>query len=88
MWDLAGQHAPNIGADAKTPLIIDIDASLITAHSEKENAKPTYKKGFGFHPLPAFIDHGGTGAWEPVAELLRPGNAGPLPRKRVVPPGC
>ena len=58
VWELAGKHAPNHDADAQDPLIIDIDASLITAHSEKENAKPTYKKGFGFHPLLAFIDHG------------------------------
>ena len=57
MWELAGQYAPNHDADAQDPLIIDIDASLVTSHSEKENAKPTYKKGFGFHPLLAFIDH-------------------------------
>lgn len=44
--------------------------------TQKENAKPTYKKGFGFHPLLAFIDHGDCGTGEPVAELLRPGNAG------------
>ena len=43
---------------------------------EKENAKPTYKKGFGFHPLLAFIDHGDCGTGEPVAQVLRPGNAG------------
>lgn len=76
VWELAGQHAPNHDANAQDPLIIDIDASLITAHSEKENAKPTYKKGFGFHPLLAFIDHGHAGSGEPVAEVLRPGNAG------------
>ena len=49
---------------------------MVTAHSEKEDAKPTYKKGFGFHPLLAFIDHGRPGCGEPVAGLLRPGNAG------------
>ena len=76
VWELAGKHAPNHDADARDPLIIDIDASLVTSHSEKENAKPTYKKGFGFHPLLAFIDHGDCGTGEPVAEILRPGNAG------------
>ncbi|WP_193073268.1 IS1380 family transposase [Brevibacterium sp. FME37] len=76
VWELAGQHAPNHNADAQNPLIIDIDASLVASHSEKENAKPTYKKGFGFHPLLAFIDHGDCGTGEPVAQLLRPGNAG------------
>ena len=76
VWELAGPHAPNHDADAQNPLTIDIDASLVTSHSEKENAKPTYKKGFGFHPLLAFIDHGDCGTGEPIAEILRPGNAG------------
>ncbi|SMY05221.1 Transposase DDE domain-containing protein [Brevibacterium sp. 239c] len=76
VWELAGKHAPNHDANAHNPMVIDIDASLITAHSEKESAKPTYKKGFGFHPLLAFIDHGQAGTGEPVAEILRPGNAG------------
>ena len=39
------------------PLIIDVDATLVTSHSDKENAKPTFKKGYGFHPLCAFLDH-------------------------------
>jgi hypothetical protein len=53
---------------------VDIDASLIASHSEKESAACTYKRGFGFHPMLAFLDHpGGTG--EPLAALLRPGNA-------------
>ena len=57
-------------------MIIDIDATLVTAHSEKEQAKPTYKRGFGFHPLMAFIDHGPDGTGEAAAAILRPGNAG------------
>jgi hypothetical protein len=53
-------------------LVIDIDATLVTARSDKEGASPTWKKGYGFHPL---------GAWaantrECLAMLLRPGNAG------------
>ena len=51
---------------------IDIDATLVGSHSEKEHARPTYKRGFGFHPLMAYLD--GTG--EALAGLLRPGNAG------------
>lgn len=39
-------------------VIIDLDATLVTAHSDKEHAKPTYKRGYGFHPLLAFLDHG------------------------------
>ena len=52
--------------------VIDIDATLIDAHSEKEGAAPTYKRGFGFHPLLAYLDATG----EALAGLLRPGNAG------------
>ena len=37
-------------------VVIDIDATLITAHSEKEGAAGTYKRGFGFHPLLAWLD--------------------------------
>ena len=35
-------------------LILDIDATLVTAHSDKEGAAGTYKGGFGFHPLLCF----------------------------------
>ncbi|MCM4084345.1 IS1380 family transposase [Paractinoplanes hotanensis] len=53
-------------------IVIDLDATLITAHSDKQGAAVTFKKGFGFHPL---------GAWcantaESLAMLLREGNAG------------
>jgi len=51
-------------------------ATLVTSHSEKENAAPTFKRGFGFHPLCAFVDHGPAGTGEPLAIWLRPGNAG------------
>lgn len=43
---------------------------------EKEAAAPTFKRGFGFHPLGAFVDHGAAGTGEPLAGLLRKGNAG------------
>ena len=57
-WAHAGEHAPDHDISAKNPLIIGLDATLVTAHSEKEHAAPTYKKGFGHHPLGAFVDHG------------------------------
>jgi len=53
-------------------LVIDLDATLITAHSEKEGAAPAFKKGFGFHPLGAWLAN----TAECLAMLLRPGNAG------------
>lgn len=75
-WELAGEHAPDHGTDGTDPLIIDADATLVTAHSEKEGAAPTFKRGFGHHPLWTFADHGPGGTGEPLAQLLRPGNAG------------
>ncbi len=57
-------------------VVLDLDATLITAHADKEDATRTWKKTFGFHPLLGFADHGTGGAGEPVAELLRPGKAG------------
>ena len=53
-------------------LTIDIDATLICAHSEKEGAAGTYKGGYGFHPLAAYADE----TREALGGLLRPGNAG------------
>ncbi len=53
-------------------IVIDVDATLLTAHSDKEDAAGTYKGGFGFHPLLAYLDE----TREPLAGLLRPGNAG------------
>jgi hypothetical protein len=53
-------------------LTIDIDATLITAHSEKERASGNYKGGFGFHPLLAYGDENR----EALAGILRPGRAG------------
>jgi len=76
VWALAGEHAPDHQASAKAPLVIDLDATLVTAHSEKEQAAPTFKRGFGFHPLWAFADHGPASTGEPLAVLLRAGNAG------------
>jgi Transposase DDE domain group 1 len=72
-WALAGAAAP--GADGSL-IPVDIDATIVLAHSEKEKAAPTWKKTFGFHPLAAFADHGAGAAGEPLAIVLRPGNAG------------
>lgn len=69
---LPGGALPEIDAH----VVVDIDATLITSHSEKQDAAPTFKRGFGFHPLLAFADHGAGGTGTPLAALLRPGNAG------------
>ncbi|WP_230985974.1 IS1380 family transposase, partial [Microbispora oryzae] len=72
-WMLAGTHAP--GADGEL-IPVDIDATLVIAHSDKDQATPTWKKTFGFHPMTVFADHGPAGGGEPLAIVLRPGNAG------------
>jgi hypothetical protein len=69
-WQLAGAPLQ------EGRVVIDMDASLVTAHSDKQDATRTWKKTFGFHPLFGFADHGTGGAGEPLAELLRPGKAG------------
>ena len=76
VWDLAGEHAPTAGISAACPLVIDVDATLVEAHWAKEGAAPTFKGGFGYHPLTAWFDHGPHGAGECAAIMLRPGNAG------------
>jgi hypothetical protein len=76
VWAAAGEHAPTHQISGAAPLVIDLDATLITAHSEKDQAAPTFKRGFGFHPLCAFVDHGAEGTGELLAMTLRAGNAG------------
>jgi len=65
------KRAWDAGARPET-ITLDIDASLLTAHSEKEGAAGNYKRGFGFHPLLCYLSETG----EPLAAVLRPGNAG------------
>jgi hypothetical protein len=40
---------------------MDIDATIVTACSQKEQAAATWKKAYGFHPLTVFADHGAEG---------------------------
>jgi len=63
VWELAG---------APERLTIDLDATLITSHSDKEGAAGTFKHGYGFQPLLAYANETG----EALAGELRPGNAG------------
>jgi len=70
---LAGSPGRRVGGQ----VIVDIDATLVAAHSEKENAEPTFKRGFGFAPMCAFVDHGEHGTGETLAVDLRPGRASP-----------
>lgn len=63
VWELAG--APEL-------LDVDLDATLVGSHSEKEGTAGTFKGGYGFHPMLAYADQTG----EALAGELRPGNAG------------
>jgi len=62
-WELRG---------APERLTLDVDATLITTHSEKEHAAGNYKGGYGFHPLAVYLDE----TREALGGMLRPGNAG------------
>jgi Transposase DDE domain group 1 len=72
-WWLAGDQGPGVSGGL---IPVDIDATIVTAHSDKERAAPTWKKTYGFHPLTVFADHGAEGSGEPLAVVLRAGNAG------------
>jgi hypothetical protein len=52
-------------------IVIDIDATLINAHTEKEGAAVNYRSGFGFHPMLAYLDE----THEALAGVLRGGGA-------------
>jgi hypothetical protein len=68
-----GQLPSSTAAGMAVPgVVLDLDASIVLCHSEKENASATWKKTFGYHPLLCFLD--GTG--EALSGLLREGGAG------------
>jgi Transposase DDE domain group 1 len=69
-----GRHLPESTAGGRSwpGLVVDLDAMLVDCHSDKELAAPTFKGGFGFHPLLAWLDN----THEALAGRLRPGNAG------------
>jgi Transposase DDE domain group 1 len=74
LWDAMAEVRADVWSaiDDGAPVVLDIDASLVEIHSEhKHGTAPTYKAGFGFHPMFCFADATG----ETLAALLRPGNA-------------
>ncbi|NDL60697.1 transposase [Phytoactinopolyspora mesophila] len=78
VWDLiVGRHGelPPIriaDREVRGMVGIRIDATLGDVHSEKEQARGTWKAGYGYHPLLGYCDN----TREPLAQMLRPGNAG------------
>jgi hypothetical protein len=71
----AREAAWALGAAPAGRLVIDVDATLVGAHSDKQGARPTFKQSFGFHPLGCWLDCG-NGTGEALSGILRPGNAG------------
>ena len=41
--------------DLGDTVVLDVDATLVTTHSEKEGAASTFKKGFGYHPVECVV---------------------------------
>jgi hypothetical protein len=75
-WLLRGEAGRSIPAvrcagTVVPGLVIDLDATLVTCHSEKQGCAATFKHGYGYHPLLAWLDNTG----EALAGMLRPGNA-------------
>ncbi|AFR47033.1 transposase, IS4 family protein [Gordonia sp. KTR9] len=58
-------------------VIIDLDATTVTAHSDKEHAEINYKRQYGHAPMCALLDHGQYGTGEPLICDLRRGGASP-----------
>jgi hypothetical protein len=75
VWELAGgPPAARVAGRALEDglVVLDVDATIVVAHSEKENAAATFKRTFGFHPLGVWCDN----TSELLTMQLRPGNAG------------
>lgn len=74
IWDARAKARQHVWDQGSRPgrVTIDLDATLVNSHSEKEGAAGDFKGGYGFHPMLAFIDE----TSEAAAAVLRPGNAG------------
>lgn len=75
VWSLLPDGLPAsrvADADLGEVVVLDVDATIVVAHSEKESAAPTFKGSFGFHPIAVWCDN----TTELLAARLRPGNAG------------
>ena len=67
-----GLPAATAAGETIPGLVLDLDASIVICHSEKESATRTWKKTFGYHPLFCFLDN----TREALSGLLREGRAG------------
>jgi Transposase DDE domain group 1 len=75
VWSLLPDGLPAsrvADTDLGDVVVLDVDATIVIAQSEKESATPTFKGSFGFHPIGVWCDN----TTELLAARLRPGNAG------------
>ena len=72
----AAAWAAGAAPDLSQELCLDIDATIVIAHSEKELASATWKHTFGFHPLLCFLDRTEISSGEGLAGIVREGRAG------------
>ena len=76
VWDLipGGLPASKVAGTTLPAglVVLDVDATIVIAHSENEQATRTFKKTFGYHPIGVWCDNSG----EFLAASLRPGNTG------------
>jgi Transposase DDE domain group 1 len=68
----ASLPATTAAGTAVPGLVLDLDATIVICHSEKESATPTWKSTFGYHPLLCFLDN----TREALSGMLREGRAG------------
>jgi len=71
-WQLGARPERRGEQTPRELTVLDIDATLTSAHSEKEEAAGNFKGGYGHHPLLCYLDSTG----EAPGGILRPGNAG------------
>jgi hypothetical protein len=71
--EMCGSLPQSMAAGSAVPgLVLDVDATIVLCHSDKESATPTWKSTFGYHPLLCFLDN----TREALAGMLREGRAG------------
>jgi Transposase DDE domain group 1 len=75
-WSLAGCRARDQGVDETQPLVVDIDATLVTTHSRQGTGGPDLQARLRISPVVRVRRPRPAGTGEPLAMLLRPGNAG------------
>jgi hypothetical protein len=77
VWTRRRPLAGTPGSRDRGMVVVDIDSTVVAAHSDKQGAQPTFKRTFGFVPMCAFVDHGEHGTGETLIAQLRPGRASP-----------